>query len=379
MVFSLASCGDDENGDENNGGEGTGDENNGGEGTGNENNGGEGTGDENNGGEGTGNENNGGEGAGNENNGGEGAGNENNGGEGTGDENNGAEGTACEHEYNLVGDPISTSTCSTQGRSQLRCSKCGDECILLHPLVPENHVYPEEWTVTVEAECNSVGSREKECIECHKPSAKIVEEIPMIAHANLHITSPLLPTAQRGGATRGVYCLDCQTVIEEQKPLPKLSNITSQATFSISDDATMGAGNGTCQNWANWNPAFLYDGDIHNGTRSPKGGQYSIFVDFDVAYVTDFTLTCNGGGSVQFGTITDPTYAIKKLKFFVYDQDGNRIYDSREIDTSNSLTAGYTFESGVFISRIEIQIIGGGHGGGEYLWELEINGSTPTE
>lgn len=143
------------------------------------------------------------------------------------------------------------------------------------------------------------------------------------------------------------------------------SNIAADAVFTAT-----GANNNNF--WATrWNA--LTDGDPLTGTHSPQGRNYSIWMTYSEEHLfSEIEIVCNtDGGAKLLGTGTvleDRTYNVGMMQVLVYNYNEDVVWDSDLLDTST--VASFSLSPYVKGAIIEMRILNGGFGGGEYLYEV---------
>ena len=144
------------------------------------------------------------------------------------------------------------------------------------------------------------------------------------------------------------------------------SNIASEAFVSAA-----GTNEGDyCDTWWAWEPKALTDGKKDVGTRSPKGWNYSVFVDFTKDYlISELVLTLNGKGELlNSGSVKDVAMNISQIRVKLFNLEGEMVYDSKAIGVD---TTEVKLDPFVEASRIKIEIANGKGEGSEFLWEIE--------
>ncbi|MBO5091716.1 MAG: hypothetical protein J6C61_04475 [Clostridia bacterium] len=241
--------------------------------------------------------------------------------------------------------------CTDVGISARICKLCNNiETKVIDLVVHED----SDWTVTTAPTCLEGGV---EVCNCRCAEERALEAL---GH-NIETAEPTPPTMEYGGVTTYWACTRCgiEGGDEAVPSLSQVQNVASLGTYSHTGGDF----------WA-FDPKRLYDGKEDSGTRSPKGGDYSIFVDYTSEYyVTTFKLKCNGAGSLSSGS-TELVYNVKNISINFYDMNGKQIQTTGKTDVSNAEYIECVVNQ--FITRVEIQIFGGGHSGGEFLWELYI-------
>lgn len=144
------------------------------------------------------------------------------------------------------------------------------------------------------------------------------------------------------------------------------SNIASEAFVSAG-----GTNEGDyCDTWWAWEPKALTDGKKDVGTRSPKGWNYSVFVDFTRDYlISELVLTLNGKGELlNSGSVDEVKMNISQIRVKLFNLDGEMVYDSKAIGVD---TTEVKLDPFVEACRIKIEIANGKGEGSEFMWEIE--------
>ena len=172
-----------------------------------------------------------------------------------------------------------------------------------------------------------------------------------------------LPTANRGND----FFREIETYMIEKEICDVVkSNIASEAYIY---------GTGTndgdyCDNWWAWDPSALVDGKIDRGTRSPKGWNYSIVLEFTKDYlISELNLVLNGKGELaNSGSVSEVLMNISQIRVRLYNMEGEQVYDSKDIPIDST---SVTLDPFVEASKIKIEIANGKGDGSEFMWEIE--------
>ncbi len=289
----------------------------------------------------------------------------------------GNEGGECvEHSYGEW-TLVKSATCDAKGSEKRVCSACQAE------ETRETEALGHDWndwkTVTA-LTCTVDGKQTRSCKNCTETEDKTLVHL---GHNYVDIVPSKAPSAIEDGNSAGSKCSECEEVFKESLVYHKFKNVANKAEWSVT--------NGNANFWAiDWNR--LLDGDIRTGTNSPKGGNYFINMDYEnPMYLDDFYIVCNGYGKYMpgAGETTTDTYNVKKLKIVLYEIESvdeatgepmfKEVFATELIDTSNLLSvklSEYGYDTVKKISRIGINIQEGVHNGTEYLYEVEVSGST---
>lgn len=270
---------------------------------------------------------------------------------------------------------VKSASCTEKGSEKRVCSNCQSEDV--RDIEAAGHDW-NEWNVTSQLTCTTDGRRTRTCKACEEVENDIQVHV---GHNPVPIAEAKAPTETTDGNSAGSKCSECGEVFEESLVYHKFKNVANKAEWSTTGDGTF---------WAiDWKR--LYDGDEHTGSNSPKGGNYFIYMDYEnPMYLYDFYIVCNGYGSYKPGvaSTTENTYNVKNLKIVLYtkvldsvtgEATYNEAYATELIDTSSLLSvriSEYGYSDTLLISRIGIYIQGGQYSGGEYLYEVDANGST---
>ncbi len=120
----------------------------------------------------------------------------------------------------------------------------------------------------------------------------------------------------------------------------------------------------------------IVDGKVDTGTYSPKTQNFSIlFTYLGENTFNKIVATVNGSGTVSYGKeISMDTYNVTNVQFFFYDMDGNKVYETESIDTTD-LTEVIIDKINVRASKIEMKVkaLSGepSWSGLAYIWEVE--------
>ncbi|MBQ7353762.1 MAG: hypothetical protein IJW54_07170 [Clostridia bacterium] len=158
----------------------------------------------------------------------------------------------------------------------------------------------------------------------------------------------------------------------------QLHNVAKDARFSYTtgraDDPETEANESQYGMWWAVNWLALVDGDVETGTHSPKTNSYYINMEFSQEYlISEFVFYCNGKGFLDDGSfiqIDEYSANISLVKICLYDLNGEKVYDSKDISVSGPTAK---IDPYVNASRIEIQMFNGQFSGNEYMWEMEAN------
>ncbi len=126
-----------------------------------------------------------------------------------------------------------------------------------------------------------------------------------------------------------------------------------------------------CDTWWAWTPKALVDGNKEVGTRSPKGWNYSVFLDFTKDYmISELILTLNGKGELAGGggSVSEVTMNISQIRVKLFNIDGEQVYDSKSVSVDSTTVKLDPF---VEACRIKIEIANGKGEGSEFMWEVE--------
>ena len=126
-----------------------------------------------------------------------------------------------------------------------------------------------------------------------------------------------------------------------------------------------------CDSWWAWNPKALVDGDPNVGTHSPKGWNYSVFVEFTKDYlISELNLTLNGKGVLVGNSqkLEEAKMNVSQIRVRLYNLEGEQVYDSKDIGVDSTEVKVDPF---VEACKIKIEIANGKGDGSEYLWEIE--------
>lgn len=161
----------------------------------------------------------------------------------------------------------------------------------------------------------------------------------------------------------------------------KMHNIAKEARFSYINGVTDNPNTATDESqagmwWAvNW--LALVDGNTETGTHSPKYGNYKFAMEFSSEHlISEIIFHCNGKGFLDdgsFATVKEYQFNNTQTRIRLYDLNGELVFDSKDIAISD-LTA--KVDPYVQASKIEFEMFNGQHGGGEYMWEIEVNGES---
>lgn len=125
-----------------------------------------------------------------------------------------------------------------------------------------------------------------------------------------------------------------------------------------------------CDNWWAWDPSALVDGKVDRGTRSPKGWNYSIVLEFTRDYlISELNLVLNGKGELaNSGSVSEVLMNISQIRVRLYNMEGDQVYDSKDIPIDSTSVKIDPF---VEASKIKIEIANGKGDGSEFMWEIE--------
>ena len=172
-----------------------------------------------------------------------------------------------------------------------------------------------------------------------------------------------LPTANRGND----FFREIETYMIEKEICDVVkSNIASEAFIY---------GTGTnegdyCDNWWAWSPEALVDGKVDRGTRSPKGWNYSIVLEFTKDYlISELNLYVNGKGELaNSGSVSEVLMNVSQIRVRLFNMEGEQVYDSKDIPVDST---NVKIDPFVEASKIKIEIANGKGDGSEFLWEVE--------
>ncbi len=244
--------------------------------------------------------------------------------------------------------------CLDEGVSARICKVCNDIQTKKIPMI--EHV-ESDWIATTPATCLENG---EDTCNCRCAQTRATEKL---GH-DYDILPAEAPTQTSVGHTTYWTCKRCkiENTIYDVDTLDTVSNVASGAKFS--HNAPEG-------HWAFQPEKYLVDGKENTGTISPKGKDYSIFMDYAYEiYVTSFKLKCNGGGTLSHGS-TDFVYNVSCLEIIFWDSSENITYTTGAINTSKLEYVECT--PNVFASRIEIKLTEPNNSwGADYLWEVYV-------
>ncbi|MBQ8546418.1 MAG: hypothetical protein IJ437_05715 [Clostridia bacterium] len=126
-----------------------------------------------------------------------------------------------------------------------------------------------------------------------------------------------------------------------------------------------------CDTWWAWTPKALVDGSKDVGTRSPKGWNYSVFLDFTKDYlISELVLTLNGKGELAGGggSVAEVAMNISQIRVRLFNMDGEQVYDSKAVSVDSTTVKLDPF---VEACRVKIEIANGKGEGSEFMWEIE--------
>lgn len=125
-----------------------------------------------------------------------------------------------------------------------------------------------------------------------------------------------------------------------------------------------------CDNWWAWSPSALVDGKVDVGTRSPKGWNYSIVLEFTKDYlISELNLVLNGKGELaNSGSVSEVLMNISQIRVKLFNMEGEQVYDSKDIPIDST---SVTLDPFVEASKIKIEIANGKGDGSEFMWEIE--------
>ncbi len=144
------------------------------------------------------------------------------------------------------------------------------------------------------------------------------------------------------------------------------SNIASEALVYAA-----GTNDGDyCDAWWAWEPKALVDGNLDVGTRSPKGWNYSVFLDFTKDYmISELVLTLGGKGELlNSGFVEEVKMNISQIRVKLYNLEGDMVYDSKPVSVD---TATVKLDPFVEACRVKVEIANGKGEGSEFMWEIE--------
>lgn len=125
-----------------------------------------------------------------------------------------------------------------------------------------------------------------------------------------------------------------------------------------------------CDAWWAWEPKALVDGNKEVGTRSPKGWNYSVFLDFTKDYlISELILALNGMGELlNSGSVSEVKMNISQIRVKLFNLEGEMVYDSKSISVD---TTTVKLDPFVEACRVKIEIANGKGEGSEFMWEIE--------
>ncbi|MBQ4108816.1 MAG: hypothetical protein IJC80_05400 [Clostridia bacterium] len=125
-----------------------------------------------------------------------------------------------------------------------------------------------------------------------------------------------------------------------------------------------------CDNWWAWSPKALVDGKIDVGTRSPKGWNYSIVLEFTKDYlISELNLHLNGKGELaNSGSVEEVLMNISQIRVRLFNMEGDQVYDSKDVPVDST---NVKLDPFVEASKIKIEIANGKGDGSEFMWEIE--------
>ncbi len=125
-----------------------------------------------------------------------------------------------------------------------------------------------------------------------------------------------------------------------------------------------------CDNWWAWAPEALVDGRVDRGTRSPKGWNYSIVLEFTKDYlISELNLVVNGKGELaNSGSVNEVLMNVSQIRVRLFNMEGDQVYDSKDIPIDST---SVTLDPFVEASKVKIEIANGKGDGSEFLWEIE--------
>lgn len=243
--------------------------------------------------------------------------------------------------------------CVDEGVSARICKNCAD---IQTKKIPKITHTEADWIATTPATCLEDGV---DTCNCRCAQTRVTTKL---GH-DYDVLPGEAPTESYTGHTTYWSCKRCklENTMYDVGTLETLSNVASSASFS--HNAPEG-------HWA-FKPEYITDGKEDTGTISPKGKDYSIFMDYGYEiYVTSFKIKCNGGGTLSYGS-TDFTYNVSCLEIIFYDITGEVAYTTGAQNTSK--LEYVECEPNVFASRIEIKLAEPNNSyGGDYLWEVYV-------
>lgn len=189
-------------------------------------------------------------------------------------------------------------------------------------------------------------------------SAEVAADTIVITRDQSHI-----PTSDRGADF--LREIEAYSIEKEFCDVVK-SNIASEAYIY---------GTGTnegdyCDNWWAWSPKALVDGKIDVGTRSPKGWNYSIVLEFTKDYlISELNLHLNGKGELaNSGSVEEVLMNISQIRVRLFNMEGDQVYDSKDVPVDST---NVKLDPFVEASKIKIEIANGKGDGSEFMWEIE--------
>lgn len=256
-------------------------------------------------------------------------------------------------EYTLWATALSAG-CTEEGISARICKVCND---IQTKKIPKIEHTEEDWTPTTPATCLEDGI---DTCNCRCAETRVSEKL---GH-NYDILPGEAPTDTYMGHTTYWTCTRCkmESAMYDVDTLDTVSNVASGAKFS--HNAPEG-------HWAFQPDKYLVDGKENTGTYSPKGQNYSIFMDYNYElYVTSFKIVCNGGGTLSSGS-TDFVYNVSNLEIIFWDSTGKAVYTTGQVNTSK--LEYVECQPNVFASRIEIKLAEPSNSWGtDFLWEVYV-------
>ena len=119
------------------------------------------------------------------------------------------------NEYTIDLEP----NCTTPGSKSYHCTICGaiiaDSVTPIEPTAAEGHTPAEDYTIDAEPTCSALGSRSKHCTVCGAIIPETVEPIDMIAHTPAtDYTIDVAPTCSAVGS-KSKHCTVCNTILAD--------------------------------------------------------------------------------------------------------------------------------------------------------------------
>ena len=205
-------------------------------------------------------------------------------------------------------------------------------------------------------------------VKSTKVEATGKQEVSISAESALDTIEVYRDQASLGMQARGT---DFIREIETYSAEKTFCNVTKS---NIASEALVYAAGTTdsdyCDAWWAWEPKALVDGNPEVGTRSPKGWNYSVFLDFTKDYmISELVLTLNGKGELlNSGAVEEVKMNISQIRVKLYNLEGDMVYDSKSIGVDTTVVKLDPF---VEASRVKIEIANGKGEGSEFMWEIE--------